>query len=680
MKPIFPKCLLPWGWVFFCCASLAAQQPAQLKPGLDTDTQDQIEQLDDGSLEEDNLEVGDLERIAESRAYYLRQPIDLNEATAELLSDLYILSPAQSAAIIRRRESYGPYLDVLELQAIEELTLEEVRQLRPYVKVGQGAGATLSTLRARLQDAVGFAALRTGYQSTSVNRDAWLGPPLPLYLRVRSTAGRQFSVGLVVENDAGEPYGGKGNPLLFDYVSAHLYADELPGKLKTIALGDFGLNWGQGLINFSGFGTGKGAFVMNVQRNARWLIPHASVAEVGFYRGAAAAVQLGSIKAMALVSRVRPDGALDTVDIFNDDVFFGAIRLSGLHRTPGERAGRNTNTAWSYGGAVGLERSWGRISMHAIEHRFELPLRPNDQLYQRFDLAGDILRNASIAWQTFLGPISWFGEAAVDKDRDLAILTGLQTSLDRRTDLSVVYRRYDAGYRTLYQNAFGNTRSPENEEGLYTGIRMQLAPEWTLQGFVDFYRNPFARFRLSRPSINNDGLMRLSYEKRRRYSAYVQVRHRESSRDLSADESGSLRATPDYNRTSLRLQAEFQLLPGLSLRSRIEYARTLSGGEISDGTLVYQDLLIKPKNSPLSATARIALIDTDDFESRIYAFENDLLYRFRIPAYYGQGYRSYLNLRYRTTRRLTLELRGAFGRRAGSDDQVELATQARWTF
>ena len=95
---------------------------------------------------------------------------------------------------------------------------------------------------------------------------------------------------------------------------------------------------------------------------------------------------------------------------------------------------------------------------------------------------------------------------------------------------------------------------------------------------------------------------------------------------------------------------------------------------------MYQDLLIKPKNSPLSATARIALIDTDDFESRIYAFENDLLYRFRIPAYYGQGYRSYLNLRYRTTRRLTLELRGAFGRRAGSDDQVELATRARWTF
>ena len=648
--------------------------------GLDTDTQNQIEQLDDGSLEDDNVESGDLERIAESRAYYQRQPIDLNSATAELLSDLGLLAPAQVEAILRHREETGNYVSILELQAVEALSVEEVRQLLPYVKVSENATAPIKAIRDRLRDAVGFAALRTGYQSTTANRDLWQGPPLPLYIRIRQTAGRQLSLGLVLENDAGEPYGGKNNPLGFDYVSVHAFADELPGRIKTVALGDFGLNWGQGLINYSGFGTGKGAFVMNVQRTPRWLIPHASVTEVGFYRGAATAVQFGPVRAMALTSRTRADGTVDTLDVLAEDFAFVTNRLSGLHRTPSEIAGRGINTAVSLGGAVGIEQRWGRVSIHGIEHRFETPFAPGDALYQRFNLAGDRIRNASVAWQTFLGKVSWFGEAAIDGTKHTAVITGLQTTLDRRTDVSIVLRRYDSQYRSLYANAFGSSRLANTEEGLYIGSRIQLNSEFTLQGFVDLYRQPFARFRQTRPGTNTDALARLTYEKRRKYSAYLQVRRRQADRDEPSADSETLRTLLPYNRTSARIQAEVQLSKQLSLRSRVEYAYTQESGRISDGTVIYQDILWKPEQLPLSITGRVAVINTDDYDSRIYAYENDLLYRFRIPAYYGQGTRSYVNLRYRVSRRLTAELRGALGRRKGAPDQTELTTQWRYTF
>ncbi len=648
--------------------------------GLDTETQDQVEQLDDGSLEDEENENGDLERIAESRAYYRKNPIDLNQATFESLSDLGILAPAQIEGILRHREQTGDFVSTLELQAVELMTIEEVRRMQPYVTVNARASAPLKTIGARFRDAEGFAAMRTGYQSTSANRDLWLGPPVPLYIRIRQTAGRQLSVGLVLENDAGERFGGKGNPAGFDYVSMHAYADELPGKIKTIALGDFGVNWGQGLINYSGFGTGKSAFVMNVQRNPRWLIPHASVTETGFFRGAATAVEFGSFRAMALVSRTQPDGTVDTIDVLGEDFAFTTNRLSGLHRTESEIAGRRINTAVSLGGAVAYERSWGRISMHAIEHRFETPFAPGDALYQQFNLAGDRIRNGSLAWQTFLGKVSWFGEAAIDGNRHSAVISGLQTTLDRRTDLSVVVRRYDSEYRSLYANAFGNSRLANTEEGIYIGSRMQIAPEWTLQGFVDVFRTPFARFRQSRPSTNTDALLRLSYEKRRQYSVYFQLRRRTGERDESAEESETIRTLLPYNRVSARIQAEITLSKQLALRSRVEYAQTYESGRKSEGTVVYQDILWKPETLPFSATARIAMINTDDYESRIYAYENDLLYRFRIPAYYGQGTRSYLNLRYRVSRRLTAELRGALGRRRGASDQTEVTTQLRWVF
>ena len=654
--------------------------PPNAVPGLATDVQDEVEQLDDGSIGEESEEAGDLERIAETRAYHLQRPIDLNAAGYDELLALRVLSPAQVNAVLRFRAETGDFLTPFELQAVELLTVDEVRRLLPYVAVRQNPQAAARTLRARWKDAVGFAALRSGYQTTSANTDAWVGPRLPAYVRIRQTAGRQFSVGLVLENDAGERYGGPGNPLGFDYVSAHAYADELPGAVKTVALGDYGVNWGQGLINYSGFASGKGAFVMNVQRNARWLQPHASVTEVGFFRGAAVAVGRGPWRAMALVSRTRPDGAVDTLDFVDNDVAFVSNRLSGLHRTPGEIAGRNANTAVSLGGAVGFEQKWGRVAVHYLQHQFELPFGPSERLYQRFNFTGDLLQNASVSWQTFLGKVSWFGEAAVDGNRNTAAITGLQTSLDRRTDISVVLRRYSAAYRTLYGNVFGNSRRPDTEEGLYTGLRFQLAPQWTLRTFVDLYRQPFARFRSSRPSTNSDGLLRLSYERRRRYGAYVQVRHRSAERDEPADASATIRTLLPFERTAARIQGEITVSKQLKLRARVEYARTRESGRVSDGTVVYQDILYKPLGLPVSFTARVALINTDDFDSRIYAFENDLLYRFRIPAYYGQGTRSYLNVRWRASRRLTAEVRGALGQHRDREGQGEVTGQLRWKF
>ena len=648
--------------------------------GLGTDVQDEVEQLDDGSLEDEDVEAGDLERIAETRAYYRRRPLDLNRATYEQLSDLRLLSPAQVAAVLRHRRETGDYLTPLELQAVELLTVDEVRRLLPYVAVRQNPQTALRTIGARWRDAVGFAAARSGYQSTSANREAWRGPAAPLYVRVRRTAGRQFSVGLVLERDAGEPWGGGANPLGFDYVSAHAFADELPGTVKAVALGDYGVNWGQGLIHYSGFAAGKGAFVMNVQRNARWLQPHASVTEVGFFRGAAAELSFGPVRAMVMASRTRLDGAVDTLDPGRGRLAFASNRLSGLHRTDGEIAGRRTNTAVSLGGAIGLERRWGRVAVHYLRHEFSVPFAPSGRLYQRFNFDGDVMQNASVAWQTFLGGVSWFGEVAVDGGGEVAAITGLQTSLDRRTDVSVVLRRYAAGYRALYANAFGNSRRPDTEEGLYVGTRVQLAPAWTLQGFADVYRQPFARFRSSRPSVNADALARLTYDERRRYSAYAQLRHRRAERDEPADASATVRTLLPYVRTTARLQGEIRVSAQLVLRARVEYASTRESGRVSEGTVVYQDVLWKPDALPISLTARVAVIDTDDFDARIYAFENDLLYRFRIPAYYGEGTRSYLNLRWRASPSLTAELRGALGRYRDRAEQVEVTGQVRWKF
>jgi len=62
--------------------------------------------------------------------------------------------------------------------------------------------------------------------------------------------------------------------------------------------------------------------------------------------------------------------------------------------------------------------------------------------------------------------------------------------------------------------------------------------------------------------------------------------------------------------------------------------------------LITQDLLWKPKSSPLDLALRYALFDTDGYDTRIYSFENNALYVFAVPAYYYQGSRAYILLRY----------------------------------
>ncbi len=64
------------------------------------------------------------------------------------------------------------------------------------------------------------------------------------------------------------------------------------------------------------------------------------------------------------------------------------------------------------------------------------------------------------------------------------------------------------------------------------------------------------------------------------------------------------------------------------------------------GFLSYQDVIYKPLSSNFSCNLRFAIFDTPGFNSRIYAYENDVLYAYAVPAYQGRGLRCYVNGRY----------------------------------
>ena len=57
---------------------------------------------------------------------------------------------------------------------------------------------------------------------------------------------------------------------------------------------------------------------------------------------------------------------------------------------------------------------------------------------------------------------------------------------------------------------------------------------------------------------------------------------------------------------------------------------------------------------PFSGNIRLQYFKTDGYDSRLYAYENDVLYGYSIPVYYGKGYRYYVNINYDINKRLSV--------------------------
>ena len=81
--------------------------------------------------------------------------------------------------------------------------------------------------------------------------------------------------------------------------------------------------------------------------------------------------------------------------------------------------------------------------------------------------------------------------------------------------------------------------------------------------------------------------------------------------------------------------------------------------DFETGFLSFFDLLYKPLLKPYSGNIRLEYFETSGYNSRIYTYENDVLYSFSIPALYDKGYRYYINLNFDVKRNLSVWLRWA---------------------
>ncbi|WP_315821124.1 hypothetical protein [Paraflavitalea speifideaquila] len=144
-----------------------------------------------------------------------------------------------------------------ELQAIPAWDPATIRQLLPFVQLGIAIHRSIPFGK-RLYAGNHSLLLRAsqvlerakGYQPPATNdKDHYQGNPMRLFTRYRYNYANLLQYGITADKDAGESFFKGAQRTGFDFYSFHFFARQL-GKIKTLALGDFTVNMGQGLIHW----------------------------------------------------------------------------------------------------------------------------------------------------------------------------------------------------------------------------------------------------------------------------------------------------------------------------------------------------------------------------------------------------------------------------------------------
>ncbi|MBK8492099.1 MAG: helix-hairpin-helix domain-containing protein [Saprospirales bacterium] len=672
--------------VYFPLIALQAQPDTLFDPAI------QLEDLLQGR--DEAAEEFDFQPLYEVSVALRKRPLNLNTADETELRESGLFSPSQLLQLLTYRDQTGPLLALYELQVIPGFDLQGIAQILPYLTVGGELEDLHIPLKKLLTVGRNDLFLRwkrqleakKGFLPTAST--PFLGNPDQLYLRFRHAYENRFSIGFTGEKDPGEELFKGSNPTGFDFMSAHIFLKEYTKTFRAIALGDYSVSLGQGLILNNGFGYGKSPATMDIKRGGRILSPFTSVNEAGFFRGIAATLAWGqNWEATGFFSSHRKDANRP-----DSTLTISSILLAGLHRTPAEIADEKAYRETTLGGQLRRRLAKGHIAANAVYDLLELPLIRNPTPYNGFFFNGDRLLNLSIDYSWRLRNLHFFGETAWSQNNTLATVNGLLAGLDRKVDLSVLIRHYPPRYQTLHGAPFSETIA-NNETGLYVGIEVRPVKLLKVHAYFDAWKHPWLRFQTDLPSEGYEWLLRLTLFKKRRWEIYWQVRGESKERN-DPEKKGKTNTLATRALLFSRMHFSFSLSKSIEWRTRIELGRfSVEGAPAPQtGMLFYQDFLFKPIGFPLSFTTRFGLFDTDGYDVRFYAYENGLLYNFAIPAYYDRGARFYVNVRYKGIRNLTAELRYASSFFPGNIEigtgidatpgnrRSEVGIQLKWSF
>ena len=603
------------------------------------------EVLEDLSVNNDiNNSVNSLnwENELEELSNRLQEPVNLNSATREQLEQFPFLSDIQIEHLLAYIYIHGQMETIYELQLVEELDRQTIQYLLPFVCIKAINNEPAVRWKTMLKDAGRYGKnevltrldipfyKRKGYEHT------YLGPSVYNSVKYTFRYRDQLYAGGVAEKDAGEPFAALHNRYGYDYYSFYLLLQNC-GRLKSLAVGNYRLSFGQGLVMSTDYLMGKTIYASSFNNRSTGIKRHSSTDEYNYFRGVATTVALTKrLSVSAFYSHRNMDGVVTDGEITS-------VYKTGLHRSRKEADKKNLLTSQLTGGNVSYQQNHIRLGITGVYYVFNRPYEPELTGYSKYNIHGNHFYNLGIDYAYRWRRFSFQGETAIGK-QGWASLNRLQYSPVQDIQFILIHRFYSYDYWAMYAHSFGEGSTVQNEQGYYVGLETTPFSHWRFFVSFDLFSFPWKKYRINKPSRGTDGLIQATFTPRTNLSMYLKYRYKQKERDLTGSK-GTL-TLPIFHH-QLRYRLNYSLNDVFSSRTTLDYNHFHSQDRAATkGYQVTQMISSQLPWTRLFADVQGSYFCTDDYDSRVYVSEKGLLYTFYTPSFQGRGFRCAVRLRY----------------------------------
>lgn len=508
-------------------------------------------------------------------------------------------------------EEHGQLVTVHELAAIDGFTSCDVARLLPRVEASLTKERqnifrdffrkSKSSLLIRYGQILEHQA---GYDTARSNH--YPGSPGHACFRFSFNSQDKVILKLSGEKDAGEQFFRGEQKKGFDFYAGSLCVQDM-GVLQRAVVGDFRLNFGQGLVLGSSLLSGRGGGVEGARRFGSGIRAAAPTNEGDILRG----------------------GAITIGDNYIAGTLFGGRAFGSLDNR--------------FGADLSYRRALFKVGVRAVLLTTTDTLQ-GERLRSTFTPTGF---NVAADYHLIAKRHLLFGEAAINQSGKLALLQAAQLNLSPVFKMLLLFRHYDCGFSAPLGSGFGASSRNSGETGLYMAADCIAGRNCEVSLFADYYRLSEPSYRTDAPIAGLDCGISVVY----RIGRHGQLLGKYSwrTRPQNGGENPHLHELAERQRHKVRLQWSFTPHSIVKLKTEMDWQLQRDGDTRKhyQGLLLFQDAAIDMARIGLSLHARIAYFDTDRYDERLYAYENDVYYAFSVGSYYYKGLRGYLLLRYK---------------------------------
>jgi hypothetical protein len=556
-------------------------------------------------------------------------PVGINYADEEELSRLFFLSDFQVKALKEYVESSGQIVSIYELANIPGFDKETAEMITPFITIEYKMKISPDSARLRHSMISNFS-IKPRTRDTSSLGSAW-----KILSKYKFAAGG-FSGGCTMEKDPGEKFL-TGIPLLPDFLSGYLaYKGE--GMIRNIIVGDYSARFGQGSNVNTAMIRSISLTSSGYMSSSDEIKPYTSTDESRFLHGAATRLAIKDFELSLFFSKNYSDATLGSSSGTSND-YIESFYVAGLHNTHALLNKKDNISMLMYGLDISYTLSNVKAGVILSKNKISLPIYPvKDDPENVNDFSGSKNNLYSFYYSSMIKRLLLYGEITSDNSKKFGIIQGLSVRPSDRLTVNALLRSYSSGFTTFYGHGPGMSSNSSNEKGILVNFSFEALKHVFINGGFDRQDHPWLRYRCSAPSSGLRKELKMRYLPSENLSIEASYHYQFSMVDN--DNQHGVPGQDQIITRSLKVSARYTVYDNISFVSRADYKMVNEPG--SHGFILCQDLSYTLRKIPLTVWARYCLFNTTDWSSRIYTYENDLLYSFSIPALTGEGSRSYL--------------------------------------